>query len=139
MNKFKTGDRVVNIITNKKGKVCQTGDNVEDVQKEKGQFSRKYHVVYNDGTECINSIAEIEKLPDILDEKEKEYLRNVIKPFKKDIVYIKKTKTPLSDRKYLEIGLNLDDFLIFPNLKDDTMYKGMKENKKYTLKDLDLQ
>lgn len=139
MNKFKIGDKVINIITNKKGKVFQTWDNVEDVSKDKGQFSRKYHVVYNDGTECINSIVEIEKLPDILDEKEREYLSYVIEPFKSDIVYIAKVRSCIGDHYYITIKLRNADGMSFPNLKNNTMYKGMEVDKAYTLKDLDLQ
>ena len=139
MSKFKIGDKVVNIINGKKGIIISVDYSRCDVNKPLGKFTLKYGVKYEDNMESLNSIVEIEKLPDILDEKEKEYLRNVIKPFKRDIVYIKKTKSFGKDKKYIEIGLNLDDFLIFPNLKYDTMYKGMELDKKYTLKDLDLQ
>lgn len=139
MNKFKIGDRVVNIINKKRGIIIAVGYSREDVNRLIGKFTLKYKVKYEDNMESLNSIVEIEKLPDILDEKEKEYLRNVIKPFKRDIIYIIKRKNRLADKKYLEINLKLDDCLIFPNLKDDTMYKGMEGNKKYTLKDLDLQ
>lgn len=139
MNKFKIGDKVVNIINGKKGIIISVNYSRDDVNKTIGKFTLKYGVKYEDNMESLNSIVEIEKLPDILDEKEKEYLRNVIKPFKRDIVYIIKRKNLLSDIKYLEINLKLDDCLIFPNLKDDTMYKGMEGNKKYNLKDLDLQ
>lgn len=36
------------------------------------------------------------------------------------------------------IGFYDDDYMYFPYLDDDTMYKGMKENKKYSLEELDL-
>ena len=68
----------------------------------------------------------------ILDEKEKEYLSIVLKPFMNDIEYIVKDE-------YIIVELNDNDSMSFPNLKDDRMYAGMEENKKYTLKELGLK
>lgn len=75
---------------------------------------------------------------DILTNEEKEYLKVVLKPFKNDVLYICKTK-PLSNNKKEFIRIELkNDSMIFPNFTENTIYKGMKINKKYTLKDLDL-
>ena len=71
----------------------------------------------------------------ILDEKEKEYLRAVIKPFRDRVKYIEKNFD--DDREYISINLN-SDWLFFPCFKKGTMYKNMKIDKKYTLKELGL-
>lgn len=83
---------------------------------------------------------EIINLPKpILDDVEKEYLSNVIKPFRKRIIYIMKRQ--LFEHDYIDIrykhrygGMSM----IFPEFKIGAMYKGMKLNKKYSLDDLGL-
>ena len=75
---------------------------------------------------------------DILTNEEKEYLKVVLKPFKNDVLYICKTKPlPNNKKEFIRIELK-NDSMIFPNFTENTIYKGMKINKKYTLKDLDL-
>ncbi len=75
---------------------------------------------------------------EILDEAEKEYLEAVIKPFKKRVKFIRKTKSNmLFEKELLLIQLN-DDYLILPYFEKGTMYKGMKTNVSYTLKELEL-
>lgn len=71
---------------------------------------------------------------EILDEKEKEYLSAVIKPFRDRIEFIAKRRM-FDD--YICIGLN-DEAISLPYFKKGTMYKGMKLDKKYTLKELGL-
>lgn len=74
----------------------------------------------------------------ILTNEEKEYLKVVLKPFKNDVLYICKTKPlPNNKKEFIRIELK-NDSMIFPNFTENTIYKGMKINKKYTLKDLDL-
>ena len=74
----------------------------------------------------------------ILDDAEKEYLSAVIKPFRKKISCIRKTKDPRKCENYIKIECCDGDLMHFPNLSNDAMYKGMKENKKYSLEELDL-
>lgn len=74
----------------------------------------------------------------ILNETEKEYLKTVIKPFKERVKFIKKTKSNMPfEKEFLRIQLN-DDDLIVPYFEKGTMYKGMKTNVNYTLKELEL-
>lgn len=72
----------------------------------------------------------------ILDNVEKRYLENVIRPFKDKIKYLVKSKAP--NGEYIGFGLNNHDNFGLPNFKKKTMYKGMKQEKKYTLKQLGL-
>lgn len=78
---------------------------------------------------------------DILDEKEKEYLSNVIKPFRKRIKYISVNK--YVDNCVIRIILkhytkNYDDSILLPDFKNGSMYKRMEIGKQYTLKELGL-
>ena len=78
------------------------------------------------------SIIKVEQ--PILDDKEKEYLSNVIKPFRDRVSSISKDG-PL---EYITISLDGDDFAILPNFEKGTMYKGMETNRRYTLEELGL-
>ena len=93
----------------------------------------------------LNQETEIEI--DILDKVEKEYLRNVIKPFKNNIQYIiKQTGPDYSDTEYITTFINsitntdwLDqEYIVVPFFKKGTMYKNMEIGKKYTLEELGL-
>ena len=72
----------------------------------------------------------------ILDDKEKEYLASVIKPFRDKITYIAKAPCNV-ESEFIRIDLG-DDSCILPCFKKNTMYKNMEANKGYTLKELEL-
>ena len=78
----------------------------------------------------------------ILDETEKEYLKAVIKPFKKHVKTIMKAKqvaTLYAITIDIEEKYNYETFLQFPPFeKSSEMYKGMKLGREYTLKELGL-
>lgn len=80
----------------------------------------------------------------ILNDVEKEYLGAVIKPFKDKFLHIYKTDKYDENYQYIIIvtksirdGLN-EENIVFPLFKKNTMYKGMKVDKNYTLKELGL-
>lgn len=73
----------------------------------------------------------------ILDEVEKEYLYNIVKPFKNKVEYIVKYQEGANE--YISIAVQKDVSTFLPNFKKGTMYKGMRLNKKYTLKDLGME
>lgn len=75
---------------------------------------------------------------EILDETEKRYLTEVIRPFRKRIQFIQKKKEITEINPYLRIVIEDNDKLVFPYITDNSMYKGMEVNKKYTLKELGL-
>ena len=85
---------------------------------------------------------EIIKLPkQILNEKEKEYLSNVIKPFRDRVNYIIKTENSLGE--YITIHSRLytgwrSDVTLLPEFEKGAMYKGMEINKRYNLEELGL-
>lgn len=72
----------------------------------------------------------------ILDEVEKKYLSNFLKPFKNRVETI--TKEGGNEEQYLDIYIKDDGYLTLPNFIANTMYKGMKLYKEYTLKELGL-
>lgn len=74
----------------------------------------------------------------ILDNKEKEYLKNIIKPFKNRVQRIVKYKRIMKDKEYIEIVTNEDYPVMLPDFDLNVMYKGMEKNKGYTLEELGL-
>lgn len=74
----------------------------------------------------------------ILDDAEKEYLTNVIKPFRDKISYICKSQTVISKSEWIRLVLKADLCIEFPCFENGTMYKGMEVGKKYTLEELGL-
>ena len=80
-----------------------------------------------------------EREEEILDEIEKRYLTEVIRPFRKRIQFIQKKKEITEINPYIRIVCEDNDKLVFPYITDNSMYKGMEVNKKYTLKELGLE
>lgn len=78
----------------------------------------------------------------ILDEDEKRYLKNIVRPFRNKITNIHKRR--YDDKyEYLVIGYQdaydedeIQRRIYLPNFKKDTMYKGMLLGKDYTLEEL---
>lgn len=87
--------------------------------------------------------TQIVKLPkQILDDVEKEYLSNVIKPFRKHIINIRKIQN--YKYEFIEIVIYRTDegpscgVISFPYFNKGEMYKGMESNREYTLEELGL-
>lgn len=80
----------------------------------------------------------------ILTDKEKEYLGNVIRPFRDRLVCIKKVGDSTNSFEYITIRIASSAYINswsdidFPYFKTKSMYKGMKANKEYTLEELGL-
>ena len=78
----------------------------------------------------------------ILTDMEKEYLSNIIKPFRDKVIFIKKIRN--TDDKHERIGISVCDYnnfptsMMFPHFEKEKMYKRMKLNKEYTLDELEL-
>ncbi len=88
-------------------------------------------------TQLLNGKHEIIELPKhILTEEEKEYLSNVIKPFRDDVISIMKCKS--CDCARICINLSNYDIFCLPWFKKDEMYKTMEFEKQYSIEELDL-
>ena len=75
--------------------------------------------------------------PEILNEVEKRYLRGVIRPFRDKVKFIA-LKSLCSSEAFVLIKLE-NDSTSLPVFEINTMYKGMKPDKEYTLEELGLQ
>lgn len=89
----------------------------------------------------LNQEVEIEA-PDILDKVEKKYLRNIIKPFRDRVIYIKKVKSYYNDAYFISINISSKyipegEIICFPFF-NNKMYEGMEDRKEYTLEELGL-
>lgn len=77
--------------------------------------------------------------PEILDNTEKRYLSNVIRPFRDKVKNIIKTKSiALKDKEYIIIRIINGNNIPLPYFDKNTMYKGMELEKTYTLEELGL-
>lgn len=94
--------------------------------------------------ELLTGESEIIKLSKpILNETERKYLSNVIKPFRDKVISIANYYEESIDNNFIEIEVkqnycNENQYVSFPYFKKGTMYKGMEEYKKYTLEELGL-
>lgn len=86
----------------------------------------------------LRGLHTIEKRP-ILNNKEKIYLENALRPFKNRIKNLAKVETPIGIDGYF-IGVHFTDgeIMVFPRFPEDKMYKGMELYKEYSLKELGL-
>lgn len=78
----------------------------------------------------------------ILDDEEKRYLSNIIKPFRSRVKYI--TKNKINDKlSYISIDFyephgKRIEYICLPNFKTNTMYKNMELGNDYTFEELGL-
>ena len=83
----------------------------------------------------------IKKDKSILDAAEKRYLTNIIKPFKDQVIAIAKRSANYGE--FIDIMIDEGEIgdcgnIYLPYFKPDSMYKGMKVNREYTLDQLGL-
>lgn len=137
MNKFKLGQRVKIIRTGKIGKIAEL-DN-EDFDKE-GRSNNCYRVRYKGWRYSYwFTVHDLEEVKDILTAEEKEYLSNIIKPFRGRVTNIKKFENYRDRQKeYITIYIKNDFEINLPNFEKNTMYKNMEIDKAYTLEELGL-
>ena len=80
---------------------------------------------------------EIIKIPKpILDEKEKEYLSAVIKPFRDKVISISKKSANYGE--FIDILIDEAENIYLPYFKPGKMYQGIGVNREYTLEELGL-
>ena len=76
--------------------------------------------------------------PEILDETEKRYLKDVIRPFRDKVKYIAKYHSTTIYEECILIHISNNPNIMLPYFKEDSMYKGMESGKEYTLEELGL-
>lgn len=80
----------------------------------------------------------------ILDRQERRYIKNIVRPFHKDVTYIIKhsMKDYYNDKIYEYITIEFDEVsgidgkIHLPCFTPNTMYKGMIRDNRYTLEEL---
>lgn len=123
------------------------------VKDDDGNYSNKKR--WRDDSELkelkdrINTLGKIIKIEEptyqtvyevkqeILDEAEKRYLRGVIRPFRDKVKAISLITAGGKSDCYINIELE-DETIYLPDFEINTMYKGMKLEKEYTLEELGL-
>lgn len=75
----------------------------------------------------------------VLDDAERDYLKSVLKPFKKEAYYVVKLPSMMSLQEEYICAYVGKDALVFPSFKKGTMYKNMELRKNYTLKELGIK
>ncbi|MBS5114142.1 MAG: hypothetical protein KHY88_00315 [Erysipelotrichaceae bacterium] len=112
---------------------------------EYGLYSLRTHI-HNESilVDLLCGNYEIEQ--SILDEVEKRYLESVLRPFKDRVIYICKVCSNYFENDTIYIRICLDhcedaeykEIFRLPCFHENEMYKGMKLDKHYTLKELGL-
>lgn len=129
-----------NIKLQKRDTVCYKTKDGDDRTVFIDLSSGKSIKEYERDNNCIVTKLErpqtIYEFKEVLDAKEKEYLSAVIRPFKGRVDYIK--KFDITGKEFICIYLKNDEDIDFPYFKKGTLYKGMKLDKRYTLKELGL-
>ena len=98
---------------------------------------------YSNCSECKKNVMDwlLEEYSEpLLNDAEREYLSAIIKPFRgKHEIHITKKVSDILAIKNAYISVKVgSDRINFPFFNKDKMYEGMKKNKEYTLKELDL-
>lgn len=76
------------------------------------------------------------KEPKILDDAERKYLRNIVLPFYDSVTRVSKLSN--GNREFIRIEVGVESIML-PYFVAGTMYKNMKLNYEYTLKELDIR
>lgn len=92
--------------------------------------------------EFLNQEIVIE-VSDLLTQEEREYLEAVLKPFKNRVEYVELCHYLSCDNIRIAISIEnyasvYSDLVYLPEFKKGTMYKGLEEEKQYTLEKLGL-
>lgn len=78
-----------------------------------------------------------ERKEEILDEVEKKYLADVVRPFRSKVRSVYKMASIFSNKEFINIQLRDENFTL-PYFEKGTMYKEMQTGKQYTLEKLGL-
>ena len=127
------------------GEEFSIGDTDKYVLLDDGLFKTIGELTYwqVDIENLLTGEWDVVKLPKpILDDVEREYLGNIIKPFRKNIITIR--KIDYYEHEYIEIFIYRPGEIVsceaisFPYFNKGEMYKGMEIDKEYTLDELGL-
>ena len=136
------------VVELRNGNFRRIGEN-ERIETLKGNlvnFLSYYqdNLLYNDSTGSdgldivfVYRLFQARKKDEILTEKEKNYICNLIKPFSNKVKGIVK-KGYYDEEEYITIIINDDMNISFPNFNKGKYYKGMELDERYSLEELGL-
>ena len=81
----------------------------------------------------------VEEKKNLLTDEEREYLNNVIKPFRNKVKWIYKIKYDTKKLEYISIITYDEETIRFPCFEAGTMYKGLDTRRPHKLKELGLE
>lgn len=137
MNKFKLGQKVKIIRTGKIGRINNITSEDFGTSGVSNACYRIEYIKENDWNWF--TVHDLEEAKEILDAEEKEYLSNIIKPFRYRVTKIEKFEDSRDRQKeYITIYIKDDYAIILPNFKKNTMYQNMELDERYTLEELEL-
>lgn len=139
LNKEKYKDALEKVLTDvlavsKSGEICRCED-----METCGRC-----IFFSHSRDCTDNTRDwlnLEYTGFILDDAEKRYLRDVIRPFRDKVDLIRKIVEP---KKYESICIyvnnddDYDDVVYLPHFEKGKMYQGMEDGKSYTLEELGL-
>lgn len=138
MNKFKVGQRVKIKATGNVGEILDIDEDA-DINCY-GSTNKNYYVSFKNNDSLYYyffTVHDLEEVKDILDKEEKEYLSNIIKPFRDKVENIKKYDCAIGIENIVILIKNSIPIYL-PNFEKDTMYRNMELYKNYTLEELGL-
>lgn len=140
--------RFGDVVELRNGNFRRIGEN-ERIETLKGtlvNFLSYYqdNLLYNDSTGSdgldiifVYRLFQARKKDEILTEKEKNYICNLIKPFSNKVKGIVK-KGYYDEEEYISIIINDDMNISLPNFEKGKYYKNMEVNERYLLEELGL-
>lgn len=135
MNKFKLGQKVKVIRTGKIGRINNITSEDFGTSGVSNACYRTEYIKENDWNWF--TVHDLEEAKEILDAEEKEYLSNIIKPFRDKVENIKKYDCAIGIENIVILIKNSIPIYL-PNFEKDTMYRNMELYKNYTLEELGL-
>lgn len=128
---IKEMDYLPTAITDRSKKELKMLDLLKKELEEKDKLEQK---------RILNSRTEEPMEVPVLDDVERRYLKNVLKPFKANIKCIRKSSCIVKEGlEFICVYLENRKTLVFPAFKKDTMYKNMKAEKAYSLEELGIK
>lgn len=136
MNKFNVGQKVRIIKTGKLGRIMQILG--KDFDND-GATSLVYSVKLDDkNLNKMYTVHDLKETEDTLTAKEREYLGNIIKPFRGRVTDIEKCNSFVSHIEYIAIHIEDETPINLPEFEKNTLYQNMEAQVHYTLEELGL-
>ena len=138
--------RFGDVVELRNGNFRRIGENgrIETLKGTLVNFLSYYqdNLLYNDSTGSdgldiifVYRLFQARKKDEILTEKEKNYICNLIKPFSNKVKGIVK-KGYYDEEEYITIIINDDMNISLPNFEEGKYYKGMELGERYSLEEL---